>query len=241
MKKTLFCLLFIPLFANAKETLGVGEYRYGPDTTQNFACQLAEEKAKEHAITRFVGEQIESFEYESCQNDYCETQKDTYSEIKGTIKRLISRNEKQIEQSGYTSCIVTVIADVERVKNNITIVFDEDFFHIKENDEVKFKGKVNKVGYLTVFNFYEGIYSKIYTVNIASQTKDFVIPSTNTNKIVARLPDGKSQSKEMVTFLFTENVVDMKSSYNQREMRNLIYSIPYESRKVINRYVNIVK
>ena len=154
---------------------------------------------------------------------------------------MLFRSEKQIEQSGYTSCIVTVIADVERVKNNITIVFDEDFFHIKENDEVKFKGKVNKVGYLTVFNFYEGIYSKIYTVNIASQTKDFVIPSTNTNKIVARLPDGKSQSKEMVTFLFTENVVDMKSSYNQREMRNLIYSIPYESRKVINRYVNIVK
>lgn len=241
MKKTLLCLLLIPIFANAKQTLGVGEYRYGPDTTQNFACQLAEEKAKEHAITRFVGEQIESFEYESCQNESCETQKDTYSEIKGTIKRLISRNEKQIEQSGYTSCIVTVIADVERVKNNITIVFDEDFFHIKENDEVKFKGKVNKVGYLTVFNFYEGIYSKIYTVNIASQTKDFVIPSTNTNKIVARLPDGKSQSKEMVTFLFTENVVDLKSSYNQREMRNLIYSIPYESRKVINRYVNIVK
>ena len=154
MKKTLLCLLLVPIFANAKQTLGVGEYRYGPDTTQNFACQLAEEKAKEHAITRFVGEQIESFEYESCQNDSCETQKDTYSEIKGTIKRLISRNEKQIEQSGYTSCIVTVIADVERVKNNITIVFDEDFFHIKENDEVKFKGKVNKVGYLTVFNFY---------------------------------------------------------------------------------------
>ena len=58
MKKTLLCLLMIPLFANAKETLGVGEYRYGPDTTQNFACQAAEEKAKEHAITRYVGEQI---------------------------------------------------------------------------------------------------------------------------------------------------------------------------------------
>ena len=94
MKKTLLCLLMIPLFANAKETLGVGEYRYGPDTTKNFACQAAEEKAKEHAITRYVGEQIESIAYETCQNESCDMQKNTFNEVKGEIKTIISTTRR---------------------------------------------------------------------------------------------------------------------------------------------------
>ncbi len=68
-----------------------------------------------------------------------------------------------------------------------------------------------------------------------------MIPSTNTNKIIAVLPDGQQQSKEMIMFLFTENVVDMQTSYSQNEMQSLIYSIPFQSRKVVNRDVNIVK
>lgn len=241
MKKTLLCLLMIPLFANAKETLGVGEYRYGPDTTQNFACQAAEEKAKEHAITRYVGEQIESFAYETCQNESCDMQKNTFNEVKGEIKTIISKNVKTIENPGYTSCIVSVVADVHKIKNTINISLNEDFFNLRERDEVKFKGTSNRTGYLTVFNFYGGVYSKIYSVKIASQNNEFVIPSTHTNKIIAVLPHGQQQSKEMIMFLFTESVVDMKTSYSQNEMQSLVYSIPYQSRKVVNRYVNIVK
>lgn len=241
MKKTLFCLLMIPLFANAEKTLGVGEYRYGPDTTQNFACQAAEEKAKEHAITRYVGEQIESLAYEICQNESCDMQKNTHNEIKGEIKTIISKDVNTIENLGYTSCIVSIVADVQKIKNTINISLNEDFFNLREKDEIKFTGTSNRAGYLTAFNFYNGVYSKIYSVKIASHNKEFVIPSTNTNKIIAVLPDGQQQSKEMIMFLFTESVVNMQTSYSQTEMQSLVYSIPYQSRKVVNRDVNIVK
>jgi hypothetical protein len=69
-----------------------------------------------------------------------------------------------------------------------------------------------------------------------------VLPSANDSvKLVALVPEGKSQSKEMVMFLFTETPLEVKQSYTVVEMRNLLTSIPYQSRKVINRYVNIVK
>ena len=169
MKKTLLCLLIIPLFANAKETLGVGEYRYGPDTTQNFACQAAEEKAKEHAITRYVGDQIESVAYETCQNESCDLQKNTFNEIKGEIKTIISKNVKTIENSGYTSCIVSVVADVHRIKNTINISLNDDFFNLREREEVKFKGTSNRIGYLTVFNFYDGEIKSPSMINLDIQ------------------------------------------------------------------------
>jgi hypothetical protein len=55
------------------------------------------------------------------------------------------------------------------------------------------------------------------------------------------LPVGKAQSKELVTFLFSEKDVPFKNEYTTLEMKNLIASIPPKNRKVINRYVNIVR
>jgi hypothetical protein len=55
-------LLTISGVSSAKEVIGIGEYRYGPDTPQNLACELAEERAKENALSKFVYEiQILSF------------------------------------------------------------------------------------------------------------------------------------------------------------------------------------
>jgi negative regulator of replication initiation len=69
-----------------------------------------------------------------------------------------------------------------------------------------------------------------------------VLPSEqDTTKLTAVVPEGKQQSKEMVMFLFTTTAQELKSSYTVNEMRNLLSSMPYQHRKVVNRYVNIVK
>ena len=242
MKKTLLCLALIPVFAEAKLVLGTGEYRYGPDTAQNIACQAAEDRAKENAIAKFVGEEIEVMQYQSCQNEACEMQKDTYNEIRGTIKTILSSQKEVSENRGYMSCTVTVKADVVQVINGINITLKEDFFHLKDKDLVKFKGSINRSGYLSVFNLYNGTYTKLRSTIFVDKGSEFVLPSASDDvKLVAVVPEGKSQSKEMVMFLFTEAPLEVKQSYTLIEMRNLLTSIPYQSRKVINRYVNIVK
>jgi hypothetical protein len=68
-----------------------------------------------------------------------------------------------------------------------------------------------------------------------------MLPSDKTKKLVAMLPEGTTHSKELVTFLFSEKDVPFKNEYTTLEMKNLIASIPPKNRKVINRYVNIVR
>ena len=35
---------------NVGAVTGVGEYRFGPDTTENLACEVAEDRAKQDAL-----------------------------------------------------------------------------------------------------------------------------------------------------------------------------------------------
>ena len=67
LKKSLLCLL-IATSVNAKEVSGTGEFRFGPETAQNVACSLAEQKAKENAIANFVGEYIEHQTNQICKD-----------------------------------------------------------------------------------------------------------------------------------------------------------------------------
>ena len=40
-------LLCVSTLAHAERVSGTGEYSFGPDTAENVACRLAEEKAKQ--------------------------------------------------------------------------------------------------------------------------------------------------------------------------------------------------
>lgn len=240
MKKLLLISLFIPTIVFSK-TIGIGEYRYGPETSKNMACELAEDRARENAIKKYVGEQIESVVSENCQSDECDFRKDTYNYFEGRIKNVSDIKQKTIEHVGYTSCIVTIVAEVEKVVNKIQIEFSEKSFILKNGEEIKFKGSANEVGQLSVFNFYDDKYHKIYTSNIATKYEEFVIPSSNKNRIVARLNHGEQQSKELVMFLFSKKEISLKSVYSKTEMKNLISSIPFDQRKVVSQHLSITQ
>lgn len=225
--------------ANAA-TIGIGDYRYGPDTTQNFACKMAEDRAKEHAISRFLGESIDTVSFETCRNGECIFQKDTINETKGIVKNIVDKKVEIIEKPGYLNCIVTIQANVVKITNNIRFVIFDDNLTFKENQEVKFTGISNREGKLVLFNFYNGNYYRIYEHNIASKNEKFMLPSSN-NKLVAKLPTGETQSKELITFVFFESEVKVKDSYTQKDLREFLSSVPYESYRVVNRHVHITR
>ena len=99
----------------------------------------------------------------------------------------------------------------------------------------------NKAGKVGMFNYHGNKYYKVQEVKFASQRTEIMLPYDKTKKLVALLPQGQTQSKELVTFLFSEKDIVFKNEYSSLEMKNLIASIPPMNRKVINRYVNIVK
>ena len=240
MKRALLSLALLPILAQAKISVGVGEYRYGPDTPQNLACKMAEEVAKENAITKFLGEDVEFSIFEKCKNEDCEFQKDSLNQVRGYVKQIIHKEVKTVALQGYTSCIVTIRAEVDSPKNEIKLALDNDFYQFKENQEVSFHGVVNKTGNLVVFNYVNKTFNKIYHETIATNNKEFVLPSPK-NRIVARLPVNLNQSKEILMFLFTENDYDFRNSYTEAEMNYFIKSIPSHQRQIVNRYVYIMR
>ncbi len=240
MRRYIIPLALVSSLVQAKIVLGVGEYRYGPDTPQNIACIMAEESAKQNAITRFAGEEVESLTSERCSEKDCELQKDTFNDVKGYIKQVHNKQERKIEMQGYTSCIVTIRADVDRLKNEIKLNLTNDSFQFKMNDEIVFRGVVNKTGNLAIYNLYENNYKKVYEEKITAINKEFMLPSSK-NRIVAKLPDDKLQSKEVIMFIFTENDLVFRDNLTELEMKSFITSIPSHQRQIVTRYVYIMR
>jgi hypothetical protein len=237
MKKLLLASL---ISTNAFAISGVGEYRYGPDTTENFACEMAEERARENAIVQYVGQLVEAQIKETCKRDECVFQRDTFSEFNGYIKGI--RNKKVSKQvfDGYSACIVTVEADVSKLNN--TIRFEvSGRFDVRHEDGVQYTVVSNKTGKVAIFNYRGNRYQKILEATIAAKNRQVVLPYDNTKRFVARVPEGKNESKELLMFIFTESDVEYKNDYSSFEIKNLIASIPPTDRKVVNRYVNIVR
>lgn len=232
--------MLVPSFAIAKNVNGYGEFNYGPDLSQNVACQFALEKAKEDAIAKFLGEGIEAKISEQCINEDCDFRRETYTETKGTIRKILSQKQERIEYKGYTSCVVDITADVMLETNDIKFVVKNVQSLVKANDEVNFTAVANKPGQVTLFNLYAGRYYKVYTMKIASNMREFEIPSPQ-HRIRAVLPEGKTFSKEMMMFLFTDSSIELKAGYTPMEMDNLLSTIPFSQRKAITRYVNIMK
>lgn len=237
MKKFLLSSLIV---TNAFAVTGIGEYRYGPDTAENLACELAEERAKEDAIIKYVGQSVEAQIKEECMREKCVFHRDTFSELNGYIKSLTKKEiEKQLFP-GYSACVVTIEAEVAGINN--TIIFQVDGkFDVRHEEEMTFKLVSNRPGKIGMFNYYGNKYYKIQEAKFASQRTEIVLPYDKTKKLVAMVPDGQKQSKELVTFLFSEKDIVFKNEYSSLEMKNLIASIPPMNRKVVNRYVNIVK
>ena len=227
----------ILLAFNANAVTGVGEYRFGPDTTENMACEIAEDRAQQDALVKFNGQFVEAVIEENCLNEDCRFNQQTFNKIEGYIKKSTAKRQVVIEQ-GYKVCVVTVKAEVEKLKNDIKFSVDGSFEY-KDGDEIQFRGVSNNGGYVYLYNYYNGKYVKILR-KVATQNEEFVLPSES-YRMKAELPKGTLQSKELLMFLFVNQDVSMKDSYTDIEMKSAINQIPASNRRVITRYINILR
>ncbi len=222
---------------NANAVTGVGEYRFGPDTTENMACEIAEDRAQQDALVKYNGQFVEAVIEENCQSEECRFNQQTFNRIEGHIKKATAKRQVVTEQ-GYKVCVVTVEAEVEKLKNGIKFSIDGKFDY-KDGDDIQFRGLSNTSGYVYLYNYYNGRYSKILR-NVTTQNEEFMLPSES-YRMKAELPKGFSQSKELLMFLFVNQDVSLKDSYTEMEMKSAINQIPASNRRVITRYINILR
>jgi hypothetical protein len=222
---------------NANATTGIGEYRFGPDTTENMACEIAEDRAQQDALIKFNGQFVEAVIEENCLNGDCRFNQQTFNKVEGHIKKLTAKRQVITEQ-GYKVCVVTINADVERVKNDIKFSIYGNFEY-KNGEEIQFKGLSNYGGSVYLYNYYNGRYVKVLR-NVATPNNEFVLPS-EAYRMKAVLPKGEVQSKELLLFLFVNQNVLFGDSYTDIEMKSVINRIPASNRRVITRYINILR
>jgi hypothetical protein len=238
MKKLLLISILLPSISFAS-VIGIGEYFYGPDTSDNLACSFAEEKAKENAIHNFSGQIIEINTNETCLSEECSFLRETNANTTGAVKNVKNKKVNKYVESGQKVCFVEIEAEVVAIQNR-TIFSLKEFNHIfRVNDEVNFSAFANKPGKIIVFNFTENKYHKLYEKRIDTVNSEFKIPSDK--RIVAFLPNNIMTNKEKLTFVYLELDIPIKKVYNGFEMKKFLSSIPVEQKSVVNRFVQIVR
>lgn len=218
---------------------GTGEYRFGPETAENIACAIAEERAKENAIANFVGEYIEVQINEICRDEQCTQHRSLYNETSGVIQRIIKKDSIVAPEKKHSVCIVDVQAQVKKVENRIefTVNGKNDFRH---GERFALSAISNRIGHFAVFNVVGDTYTPIYTGKVLKANTEFSIPGKN-QKMNAVLPANVHQSKELLVFLFSEDGLTFRQSYSRMEFERLVKDLPFASRRLVNHSVNIVR
>ena len=135
-----------PMAKSDNSIEGQGTYHFGPETSENLACSLAEERAKEAAILKKVGEIVELMEVQTCRNEDCETSREFANTLTGAIRKIISRKIEKIIEQGKSSCIVTIQAEVDEVRNQTVFYIQNESFQFKNNENIQFVGVANRKG-----------------------------------------------------------------------------------------------
>ncbi|MBW7996805.1 MAG: DUF4384 domain-containing protein [Candidatus Glassbacteria bacterium] len=103
--------------AYAEWVQGRGEWLFGPDTTENEACEYAEQKARKDAIRKVTGEHLSTEDMMVCSDRgdeaSCKLNQMTWSTIDGAILDIRSSNRQTVQAlDGYNKCVITLEADV---------------------------------------------------------------------------------------------------------------------------------
>ena len=232
---TLLCVS--TLLAHAERVKGTGEYSFGPDTAENVACRLAEEKAKQNAIANFVGELIEAAQNENCKDEKCTMLSTLYTEVSGEIKTIYKKDKQVYPNKDRQVCEVDIDVDVRKIVSSMK-------FHVEGKNQFKvgerfvFQAVSGLTGTIGIFNLVDKQYQLVYTDKVLEINKQIQIPSER-YKMQAELPNGKSHSNELLVFLFTDKNLTFKSRYSTMEFDSLIKDIPFSSRKIVNHHVSI--
>ena len=239
-RKIVLTFLFYSPYCFANYVHAIGEFYYGPDTDENTACEYAFVKAKQEAIQTNFGIEIESFVSENCENEkQCSIDIDTYTQLLGTIKQIVSRKNQTYEEYGKKVCRVTINAVIERIDNKTVFELNGKLRYV-ENEEMDFSISTNTIGYVSVYNFYDSYYHKIHSFQVKNINEEIKVLK-NKHKIVAKLPEGKQQNKELLVFVFSEEIPTEKKKLNSFEFSTMISSLNSKTKKLIYRYVTIGK
>jgi len=177
---------------------------------------------------------------ENCrtEND-CAINVDTYIQMFGKIKQIIKKDVRKYEDYGKKVCAVDVTAVVERIENKTNFSVNGKTKY-SDNEELDFSFVSNIVGFVSVYNFYDNTYTKIYETEITKPNEERSIKKPK-ERIIASLPKNQYQSNELLVFVFSKEKPLNKKTYNVFEFANVLASLDSNVKRTIFRFITIGK
>lgn len=231
MRKSAIAAVLVMSSASAAVVHGEGEYRFGPDTAESVACAYALDAARRNAIENFVGESIEYQTNEVCRDTACSTHREFYSETTGVIRRIISKQSRVAPDQRASVCVVDIEADVVKLENKIhlTITSKHDLDH---GERFTVNATANRSGYFVVFNLVDDVYTTVHSGTVPAANAE--ISLTGERELIATVPNGLYQSRELLVVLYAEKSLTTQPKYTRMEFEHLVNSIPFTGRKIVN-------
>ena len=231
--------LVFALSVNTKAATGTGEWHFGPDVSENFACQKAETLARIDAIRSVIGENIFVDEFYQCREmkDERKCAYDTamFSMTDSYVKKITARKREVRAEYGGKVCTVDLDVKVSTDRPKIDAFVDGGRFIYKSGDPMLFKMVTNEP-------------SKVYIFHIEGQKATMMWPTfvgTNNNvaneltvptqgyKIIARA--GPNKLSESVVFVFSNAELNFMRDYDVNDLNAKLLSIPITDRRIIRR------
>jgi len=252
----LFGTFFIYTLTAAEMAHGVGEYLYGPDTSQSKACELAEDKAKSMALISVTGESVSNEEQLYCKetsgkkSDYdCEYNSVKWSLIEGDLKS--PRNiKKEVEsKTGFTSCKVSleveVIVPQRKPDPNFDVKAKTNQTVFRVGDDLNLEVESTMPAYFAVFNWLPYENNQVIFVPLANSSEAFdsyALKKDASGKFQFKKSFSAEWSKaykgdkkfydEWVVVVATKKPYKWLSSYDLDQFKEKLREIPNDERRI---------
>lgn len=236
-----------------------GEYLFGPETSENDACELARNKAKSLALSQVVGEKVSSEEQLICNqttgksSDYgCEFNRISWSMIDGDIRAVRNEVRKIETREGARACVVSLEADiVEPAKKpdpdfDIRVSLNKTVFTVGDDMLVELEG--TQPAHLVIFNWLPNQNNEV--LRIIPYPTDPNIQSLHltrgdSNKISRKFQmethwsDAYSKNKkfidEWLIIIATKKPYKWLSAYDLDKFREKLREIPNDERRIVRK------
>ena len=219
---------------------GMGEQTFlnpvGFDQTgQIAACTIAENKALNDALVKFASRQFTSIDQTVCHNEHCDYIREIDSSVAGSVKNIVQR-DKKVENN---TCFVKVVAEIEPAKQIPADVNAKRIY--RPGDLLWVDIDIEQPLYLHVWNFHKWgaqlvFPNRLHMDSLIDETFDF----PGDGSLYASLPDGASESKETLLFVFTKKRQHFPDvTLHKNDLKQILDSIPTNDKRIIQQNIVI--
>ena len=253
---TLLSILLISNCLHAEMAHGVGEYLYGPDTSESKACELAQDKAKSVALISVMGESVSNEEQLYCKetsgkkSDYdCEYNSVKWSLIEGDLKSPINVKRELDSKTGFKSCKVSldveIIVPQRKPDPNFDVKAKTNQTVFRVGDDLNLEVESTMPAYFAVFNWLPYENNQVIFVPLTNSSEVFdsyVLKKDVGGNFQFKQSFSATWSKaykgdkkfydEWVVVVVTKKPYKWLSSYDLDEFKTKLREIPNDERRI---------